>query len=140
MFKKLLFATLFSGALLFGSFSHAQAIVPSRDSEVIETLPGGSAERRDERNLRRALAAQPNSAVLATRLSAQYLARARETGDPRYAGLSIAALRPWQDDVAAPGEVLLLQATLDQYLHQFDTAAEKLERLLQRDPSSGRPG
>ena len=137
MIKNLLFASLLNSALLFGSFSHAQAIVPSRDSEVIETLPGGSAERREERKLRRALAEQPNNAALATRLSAQYLARARETGDPRYAGLSIAALRPWQDDTAAPGEVLLLQATLDQYLHQFDAAAAKLERLLQRDPKLG---
>ena len=137
MIKNLLFASLLNSALLFGSFSHAQAIVPSRDSEVIETLPGGSAERREERKLRRALAEQPSSAALATRLSAQYLARARETGDPRYAGLSIAALRPWQDDAAAPGEVLLLQATLDQYLHQFDAAAAKLERLLQRDPKLG---
>ena len=137
MIKNLLFASLLNSALLFGSFSHAQGIVPSRDSEVIETLPGGSAERREERKLRRALAEQPNNAALATRLSAQYLARARETGDPRYAGLSIAALRPWQDDTAAPGEVLLLQATLDQYLHQFDAAAGKLERLVQRDPKLG---
>ena len=137
MIKNLLFASLLNSALLFGSFSHAQAIVPGRDSEVIETLPGGSAERREERKLRRALAEQPNNAALATRLSAQYLARARETGDPRYAGLSIAALRPWQDDAAAPGEVLLLQATLDQYLHQFDAVAAKLERLLQRDPKRG---
>jgi tetratricopeptide (TPR) repeat protein len=134
MIKNLLFASLLNSALLFGSFSHAQAIVPIRDSEVIETLAGGSAERREERKLRRSLAEQPNNAALATRLSGKYLARARETGDPRYAGLSIAALHPWQDDASAPGEVLLLQATLDQYLHQFDAAAAKLERLLQRDP------
>lgn len=137
MIKNVLFAALINSALLFGSFSHAQPIVASRDSEVIETLAGGSAERREERKLRRALAEQPQNAALAARLSAQYLARARETGDPRYAGLSIAALRPWQDDAAAPGEVLLLKATLDQYLHQFDAAAEKLERLLQRDPKLG---
>lgn len=137
MIKLVLLAALINGVLLLNSAPRAETIVPKSDSEVVETLAGGSAQRREERKLRRALAAQPNDAVLATRLSAQYLARARETGDPRYAGLSIAALRPWQDDTAAPREVLLLQATLEQYLHQFDTAAQKLEQLLQREPKLG---
>jgi predicted Zn-dependent protease len=64
----------------------------------------------------------------------RYLEQARAQGDPRFAGLAVAALQRWTDPASAPDDVLLLQATLDQYVHAFDAAAAKLERLLQRQP------
>ena len=44
---------------------------------------------------------------LATAVARRYLEQARESGDPRFAGLALAALRPWPDANAAPDEVLL---------------------------------
>lgn len=73
-------------------------------------------------------------AALAVRLARADLERARSTGDPRHAGLALAALRYWSDAAKAPVEVLLLQATLDQHLHDFDASAAKLAQLLRRDP------
>jgi len=60
------------------------------------------------------------------------LARAREAGDPRFAGLALAALRPWPDTATAPSEVLLLRATQQQYLHEFDASVASLRLLLAR--------
>ena len=126
---------LLAAACAFGAACRAEPIEPRSDAEVIERLPSGAAARSDDRRLRRALAEQPRNAALAVKLAQRYLERAREQGDPRFAGLAIAALQPWADDGAAPTDVLLLQATLDQYVHQFDTSAAKLERLLQREPT-----
>lgn len=121
-------------AISFAAAMRAEPIEPRSDSEVIETLPAGASGRAEERRLRRAVAERPRDAALAVKLAQRYLERAREQGDPRFAGLAIAALRPWSEDPAAPGDVLLLQATLDQYVHQFDASVNKLELLLQREP------
>jgi hypothetical protein len=114
--------------------SRAAPIVPSSDAEVIETLPSGAGERAQERRLRRQLAERPDDAQLASTVARRYLEQARAQGDPRFAGLAIAAVQRWTDPAAAPDEVLLLQATLDQYVHEFDAAVAKLERLLARQP------
>lgn len=134
MLKTLAIALLTGASALLGPACVAEPITARNDADVIETLVGGSGERGEERKMRRALSENPKDVALAARVSERYLNRARETGDPRFAGLAIAALQPWRDDLGAPSEVLLLQATLEQYLHQFDAAADKLERLLMRDP------
>lgn len=130
-------ALVLSFATVLCSTSHAEPIAPRSDAEVIETLPAGAAVRAEERRLRRALAERPRDAALAVKLAQRYLERAREQGDPRFAGLAIAVLQPWSNDPTVPGDVLLLQATLDQYVHQFDASAVKLEALLQREPKRG---
>lgn len=112
----------------------AVPIVPRDESEVIETLPAVSGDRAEERRLRRALAERPGDAALATAAARRWLERARADGDPRWAGRALAALAHWPDPQHAPDEVLLLQATLDQHLHDFDAAVAKLERLVARRP------
>lgn len=124
-------------AAVLAAAARAEPIEPRSDGEVIETLPAGAALRAEERRLRRALAERPRDAGMAVKLAQRYLERAREQGDPRFAGLAISALQPWSDDPAASGDVLELQATLDQYVHQFDAAAAKLEVLLRREPKRG---
>lgn len=123
-------------AAMLGGIAAAQAapIVPAGDAEVVEVLPAAGRARAEERRARRALAQRPDDAALAVRLARADLERSRSTGDPRHAGLALAALRHWSDPVAAPPEVLLLQATLDQHLHEFDASAAKLEQLLRREP------
>ena len=112
----------------------AEPIVPVSDAEVVETLPAGAGERAQDRRLRRQLAERPDDARLASAVARRDLEQARAQGDPRYAGLAFAALQRWSDPATAPDDVLLLQATLDQYVHAFDAAAGKLERLLKRQP------
>jgi len=113
----------------------AAPIEPTRDDEVIEVLPATSASRSEDRQLRRRLAERPGDARLATAVAERYLAQARESGDPRFAGLALAALAAWPDAAKAPNEVLLLRATLEQYLHEFDASVDHLRILLARPGS-----
>lgn len=109
---------------------------PLRDEEVIETLPAVSGDRAELRQLRRTLASNPKAAQAAVTLAGRYLDEARTQGDPRYAGLAFAALAAWPSPNSAPDGVLLLQATLQQFVHDFDTAGVNLERLVQRSPGN----
>jgi hypothetical protein len=113
----------------------AAPITPTRDDEVIEVLPASAGNRGEDRQLRKRLAARPDDVKLATAVARRYLEQARESGDPRFAGLALAALRAWPDANAAPDDVLLLRATLEQYLHEFDAAVAHLRLLLARPGS-----
>jgi len=134
-----------TGALAAGLFvtciagpSGAEPITPTRDDEVIEVLPA-SAGNREDRQLRKRLAARPDDVALATTVARRYLEQARESGDPRFAGLALAALRAWPDAASAPDDVLLLRATLEQYLHEFDAAVGHLRVLVARPSGSRQP-
>jgi tetratricopeptide (TPR) repeat protein len=113
--------------------------VPTHDDEVVETLPKRSAGWLEERRLRQALSSRPQDVGLALALAQKRLAEARETGDPRLAGMALAAIAPWDQDQDAPTPVLLMRATLQQYLHQFDESAASLQRLLARPGSAPQP-
>jgi len=135
-----------TGALAAGLFLacavvavDAAPIVPTRDDEVIEVLPASAGDRGEDRRLRKRLAARPDDVKLATAVARRYLEQARESGDPRFAGLALAALRAWPDAQAAPDEVLLLRATLEQYLHEFDASVSHLRLLLARPGSERQP-
>lgn len=131
-----------TGALATGLFllcvglsplpARAEPITPMRDDEVIEVLPAASANRDEDRRLRRQLAERPNDAALAVSVATRDFERAREAGDPRFAGLALAALRPWHDSADAPAGVLLMRATLQQYLHEFDASVVTLKQLVSR--------
>ena len=114
----------------------AEPIVPTRDDEVIEVLPGLATSRLEERRARRALAQRPNDPALAVGIARRLLARAHDDGDPRFAGRALATLAPW-GDAQAPDDVLLLRADLQQYLHQFDASVRSLQVLVAR-PSGAR--
>ena len=117
-----------------GVSAQASVVNPLSDDEVIEVLPAVSGNRAEIRNLRRALAANPRDALSAVKLSQIYLDQARTQGDPRYAGQALAILSAWPQSDEAPDDVLLLLATVQQFLHDFDTAAANLERLVKRQP------
>jgi len=115
------------------SVAHATPISPARDDEVIDVLPVASGgARSEERRLRELLAKTPRDAGLALRVARRDLARAHELGDPRFAGMAMAAIDGWRNDADAPTDVLLMRATLQQYMHEFDAAAATLQRLLAR--------
>ena len=124
-----------AGLFLCAALARAEPVTPTRDDEVIEVLPAAAGSRDEDRRLRKELAARPDDAALAVRVARRYLDRAREGGDPRFAGLALAALRPWPDAATAPGTVLLMRATLQQYLHEFDASVTSLHQLLARPGS-----
>ena len=118
---------------LWSQVGRAEPLNPTRDTDVIEVLPAGGRAAED-RELRRLWVNQPTDAATAVSLARRYLSRARELGDPRYAGQTLAVLQGWPDPKTAPDEVLLLQATVQQYLHEFEISASHLEMLVARRP------
>ena len=110
--------------------------VPTDDAEVIETLPSVAGWSRQERQLRRALAQSPKSESLALRAATSYLDLARAQGDARYAGHAMGALKAW-DGVApnqTPPAILVMRATVAQFLHDFDGAEAGLKAALAQQP------
>ncbi|MES2101759.1 MAG: tetratricopeptide repeat protein [Pseudomonadota bacterium] len=130
----------FIAALLCATVMATQAapITPSRDDEVIETLPAVTGSRAEARRVRQQLAQTPRDATLALAVAKRHLDQAHALGDPRFAGMAMSAIAPWRDDATQPDDVLLMRANLQQYLHEFDAAAASLQRLLAR-PGPPRP-
>lgn len=114
--------------------AQAEPWQPRSDQEVVETLPLASAARKEAARAQHALQQSPTDGPLAVAAAARYLALAREQGDARYAGLALGALRAWPAGQAAPTEVLVMRATVSQYLHDFDGAAALLRQALLQDP------
>lgn len=114
------------------SVARASPINPTRDDEVVEVLPAANGSRVEERRMRQQLASQPRNSALALAVAKRYLAQAHELGDPRFAGLAMAAIQGWPDDASAPDDVLMMKATLQQYLHEFDASVATLQALLAR--------
>lgn len=118
----------------------AQGRTPTDPSEVLETLPvsvQGSQQgpQREIKSLRRALAVNPNDLQKALRLARLDIGLARERSDPRYLGHAQAALAPWWGLAQAPVEVLVLRATIEQSLHDFEAALQDLDRAVAADPA-----
>ena len=114
--------------------ARAEAVLPQSDTEVVETLPGVVGSRAEERKLRQQWAANPRDPVLAAALARRYLDQARDQGEPRFAGRALAVLQAWPDVSKAPDEVVLMLATVQQFLHDFDGSASNLEQLVKRQP------
>src|SRR5260370_1100781 len=65
--------------------------------------------RGEERRARQALAARPTDPALAVAVAKRYLDQAHELGDPRFAGLAMAAVGAWTDDATMPADVLMMK-------------------------------
>lgn len=126
--------------LLLASSSMAAPYAPRDDDEVLERLPSrpNDPAMREIRDLRGALARDPQNLERAIRLARRYFEQALAQGDPRYVGYAQAALRPWWDLPQPPTPVLVMRATLLQYRHDFSGALEDLEQALKRDPDDAR--
>ena len=119
--------------------SRATPISPTRDDEVVDVLPAVTGSRAEARRLRQQLAQQPQNTALALTAARRYLDQAHELGDPRFAGMAMAAIQPWQDPATMPTEVLMMRANLQQYLHEFDASVASLQQLLARPSPQPRP-
>jgi tetratricopeptide (TPR) repeat protein len=108
--------------------AHAVPLVPDADTAVVERLPARLLPRPAPQA--GAPAPSPLQAAAAAR---QLLEQARREGDPRPAGQALALLAPWRDAADAPAPVVVALATVEQYLHDFEGAARRLQALLERD-------
>ncbi len=124
-----------AGALCAGAWPACAApLTPTADGQVVEVLPTRLAARSEEQALRRRLATHPMDAEAAVALAQSQLQQARRLGDARFAGRALGTLTPWGDPAKSPDAVLMMLATVQQYLHAFDAATANLERLVQRNP------
>lgn len=119
--------------------ARAATIVPTRDDEVIEVLPAVTGGRAEERRQRKLLAQQPRDPALALGVAKRFLDQAHELGDPRFAGMALSAIAGWKDEATMPDGVLMMRATLQQYLHEFDASVRSLQLLLIRPSAQPRP-
>lgn len=123
------FATV-SALLLAHAVSGAVTmLVPARDDEVLEVLPGVTTGRPP-----RVSAAVPADPSVLARQARSDIALARQTGDTRYWGRAQALLAPWWDRPDAPVELAVLQATVQQGRHEFDASRQVLGAALAGSP------
>ena len=126
---------LAAAALCAGPVAAAPHI-PKDDAVVVERLPlkPGDPVNRELRDLRQALAADPESIENAARLARRYYDLAMAEGDPRYVGYAEAAIRRWTAQPGPPTQIVFLRALLRQYRHDFTGAIADLDAVLARDP------
>lgn len=112
--------------------------VPTDDNEVVESLPSVAGWSKEARTLRRELLQRPTDATVAVAAAGRYLELARSQGDARYAGNAMGALAHWAASAPAetPPTVLVMRATIAQFLHDFDGAEALLKTALARQPSN----
>jgi len=112
--------------------------VPHTDADIIETLPAVAGWSREQRQLRRALVQRPHDEGVAILAARSYLDLARTQGDARYAGYAMGALQAWEAVTPAdvPPKILVMRATVAQFLHDFDGAEATLNVALQKQPDN----
>ncbi len=114
----------------------AAPFIPTRDDQVLLTLPKGATPSDALRRNRAELARQPASRPLAVQLAWDYINRSRTEADPRWLGFAESALAPWWNDAHPPTDVLVVRATIRQSSHDFDRALADLELVLHDEPTN----
>jgi hypothetical protein len=130
----LLVALVFGASMPIGATPH----VPASDDVIVETLPAIAGWSLAARRLRLALAQQPHDEATAIAAARAYLELARTQGDARYAGYAMGALQAWDStaELQTPPAVLVMRATVAQFLHDFDAAEATLKSALARQPGN----
>jgi Tfp pilus assembly protein PilF len=109
--------------------------LPSTDSDVLQQVPAASDPKVSEMGtLRLQLNANPTDLRTADRLARVYIDFGRQLGDAHYAGYAEAVIAPWLRAKPPPAQVLVLQATILQFRHQFPDARSLLQQALKQDP------
>jgi tetratricopeptide (TPR) repeat protein len=125
--------------LAFACVAAAQSsapYTPAGDDTVLQKVPAASdpAIRRIAQ-LRRMLAEDPANVRAADALARAYLDFGRRVGDAHYAGYAEAVIAPWMAGADAPPAVLVTQATILQYRHEFASARALLDDATRADPA-----
>jgi tetratricopeptide (TPR) repeat protein len=107
----------------------ASPFTPSREDEVLASLPAGVVHVTLP--VRQQAAARLDVALP---LAQFYIEQGRRSGDLRFLGYAEATLAPWRDRTPEVPAVLVLQATILQSRHDFDTALNAVECALRMRP------
>jgi len=115
-------------------FAYRPPYTPATDAEVLQEVPSPADPKVAQmRSLRAALDAAPQDLNAAIRLADSYIDYSRQIGDAHYAGYAEAVIGPWRTGAAPPAAVLLTEATILQYRHQFEPSRELLQATLKLD-------
>lgn len=115
--------------------AYRPAFLPAGDAEVLQEVPSlADPAVADMRARRREFDAAPHAETTALGLARAYIDYSRQIGDAHYAGYAEAIIAPWMAQAAPAADVLLTQATILQYRHEFAPARELLERALHASP------
>jgi len=127
---------LFAASLVAAGLCAAEpAYVPASDAQVLQRVPPVSDPAVAlMAALRVRMAADPGNVRLADELARAYVDFGRKVGDAHYAGYAEAVLAPWTSRADVPPAVLVTQATLLQYRHEFAKARALLQKALAKDP------
>jgi tetratricopeptide (TPR) repeat protein len=109
--------------------------LPSAAADVLQQVPPASDPKvREMAMLRKQLNAEPTQQHAALQLARAYIEFGRQVGDAHYAGYAEAVIAPWLAKQPPAAAVLVLQATILQFRHQFAEARELLKKALEREP------
>lgn len=126
-----LFRTGLVLALVHASASAAVTeLHPREDNEVLEQLAAPTIRAQGPDTAGGTL---PDLAGRMRQVQAE-ITLARQTGDTRYWGRAQALLAPWWDQAAAPVDIAVLQATIQQGRHEFDAARKRLGAVVAQAP------
>ncbi len=136
----------FSGLVLFITFNLstllaiAKPFIPQNDSQVLERLSSGPGKPllNEARKLRDNLNKDPNNLQLALNTAKHFIEIGRQEADPRYFGYAESVLKPFlnKEPLSTSPDILVIQATIHQYNHDFNRALEDLNKALKLDPSN----
>jgi tetratricopeptide (TPR) repeat protein len=108
--------------------------LPSSDTKVLQDVPSTRDPAVSEMKVLRAtLDAAPHSLPAAIHLAGAYVDYGRQVGDAHYAGYAEAVIAPWMAQARPPPSVLVTQANILQYRHQFSEARALLQKTLNMD-------
>jgi tetratricopeptide (TPR) repeat protein len=109
--------------------------LPADDAEILQEVPSSADPAvTNMKSLRAKFDAAPHGVAAAIELAAAYVDYSRQVGDAHYAGYAEAVIAPWMAGTSPPATVLVTQATILQYRHQFDDARALLQQALKLDP------
>jgi Tfp pilus assembly protein PilF len=115
---------------------HHPPYLPDNDAKVLQVVPKrNNPTVKKMYALRDKLTAHPHDLKTALALAKVYVAFGRGIGDAHYAGYAEAAIAPWMKKKPVPPKVLIMHATIFQYLHKFREAEKELKSALARDPA-----
>ena len=107
--------------------------LPRADSEILQKVaPATDPAVREIDGLRAKLNGDRGSFRVAHELARAYIEYGRQVGDARYMGYAEAVLAPWLATAQPPVTVLVTQATILQYRHQFAAARAMLQSAVTR--------
>jgi len=109
--------------------------LPVADAVVLQKVPpAADPSVRQIEMLRAQVLRDPRDARAADALAHAYIDFGRRVGDAHYAGYAEAVIAPWMTSANPPPPLIVTQATILQYRHDFARARALLDKAVAEDP------